>query len=364
MLLRKYLYALALLPALLAPLHGQAAPLYTVTALPTGFNSYDINNAGQIAGYVQTELGGGTYAALYSGGILTALGGFGGSAGFGRSLNDAGQVVGVASTASGEYHGFLYSGGSLVDLGVGANALSINGHGDVVGQLSTTGGYTGFLYRGGTLTQFGNLGTGDVAVAWDINDHGKIVGESNINPELHAPFHPFLYKNGKLTDLGTLADRENNSARVINNAGRIAGYSEADGGGLHAFIYEHGVMRDVGSFGGLNLDVSDINERGAFVGSASTWDGPTVGYISFGGELIDLNTLIDPASGWEITGASGINDLGQIVASACRDFECTSVRLDLVSAVPEPAMALMLLPGVLAVAGVRRRRMRGQRSAS
>jgi len=358
MLLRKYLYALALLPALLAPLHSQAAPLYTVTALPTGFNSWDINNLGQISGFVQSEPGAATYAALYAGGTITELGGFGGSSGFARALNDAGQMIGIASTASGAFRSFLYSGGSLTDLGDGVNAQNINARGDVVGQLNIGGGYTGFLYRGGSITQLGNLGTGDVGVAWDINDHGKIVGESNINPELHAPFHPFLYKNGKLTDLGTLADREINGARVINNAGRIAGYSEAEGGGQHAFISEHGAMRDVGSFGGLNLDVSDINERGAFVGSASTWEGPSVGYISFGGELIDLNTLIDPSSGWVIGGASGINDLGQIVASACRDFECSSVRLDLVSAVPEPAMALMLLPGVLAVAGVRRRRTR------
>ena len=173
------------MPALLAPLHGRAAPLYTVTALPTGFNSYDINNLGQISGYTQSEPGAATYAALYTGGGITQLGGF----------------------------------------GDGVNAQSLNARGDVVG-------------------------------------------------------------------------------------------------------------------------------------SASTWDGPAVGYISFGGQLIDLNTLIDPASGWKINGATGINDLGQIVASACRDVECTSVRLDLVSAVPEPGMALMLLPGVLAVMGVRRRRMR------
>jgi len=355
MLLRKYLCALALLPAMLLPLHGQAAPLYTVTALPAGFNTYDINNAGQIAGYIQTD-GSGTEAALFSGGVLTGLGGFGGSFSYARALNDAGQVVGIAATASGETHGFLYGGGVLTDLGVGVNAVNINARGDVVGQLNVAGGYTGFVYRGGTITQLGNLGTGNVGLAWDINDHGKIVGESVLGTELHAPFHPFLYKNGKLIDLGTLADRENNAARAINNAGRIAGYSEAEGGGLHAFVYENGVMTDVGSFGGLNLDVSDINERGAFVGSASTWEGPSVGYISFGGQLIDLNTLIDPASGWVIDGATGINDLGQIVASACRDFECGSVRLDLVSAVPEPGMALMLLPGLLLVADARRRR--------
>lgn len=362
MLLRKILCTLALLPVL-AALPAGAAPLYTVTALPAGFSSYDINNLGQISGSMLPELGN-SYAALYTGGTVVALGGFGGAYSFARALNDAGQVTGIAYTPSGDFHGFLYDGGRLVDLGAGANAFGINARGEVVGQLGIAGGYTGFVYRGGGITQLGNLGTGNSGVAWDINDHGKIVGESALSPELHAPFHPFLYKNGRLTDLGTLADYENNSARVINNAGRIAGYSEAEGGGLHAFIYEHGVMTDVGSFGGLNLDVSDINERGAFVGSADTLDRPRVGYISFGGELIDLNTLIDPASGWVIEGATGINDLGQIVANACRNFECGSVRLDLVSAVPEPGMALMLLPGVLAVAGVRRRRTRNRQRQS
>jgi len=357
MLLRKYLGALALLPALLAPLSSQAAPLYTVTALPSNFYTYDINNLGQIAGYVVLDEGG-TEAALYANGTVTNLGGFGGTSGYARSLNDAGQIVGVASTAAGGFRGFLYDSNGLQALELGLNPNSINARGDIVGQLSIPGGYTGFVHRNGITTPLGNLGTGDVGLAWDINDHGKIVGESNLSSELHAPFHPFLYKNGKLIDLGTLAGREINAARVINNAGRIAGYSEAEGGGQHAFIYENGVMTDVGSFGGLNLDVSDINELGAFVGSTSTFEGASVGFVYFGGQLIDLNTLIDPASGWSIESASGINDLGQITANACRNFECTAVRLDLVSAVPEPAAALMLLPGLLVVLARRRRTRR------
>ncbi len=55
--------------------------------------------------------------------------------------------------------------------------------------------------------------------------------------------------------------------------------------------------------------------------------------------MVDLNTLIDPASGWVITDANGINGAQQIAATACRGGaigECYAVRLDLVSAVPEP----------------------------
>jgi hypothetical protein len=41
---------LAILAALLAPLHCQAGATYTVTLLPAYFNPVDINNAGQMAG--------------------------------------------------------------------------------------------------------------------------------------------------------------------------------------------------------------------------------------------------------------------------------------------------------------------------
>ena len=51
MLLRKFLAAILLLPALWAPVAGHATPQYTVGFLPDiDFTPYGMNNAGQIAG--------------------------------------------------------------------------------------------------------------------------------------------------------------------------------------------------------------------------------------------------------------------------------------------------------------------------
>ena len=356
MLVNRMLAALAILPALLAPLAGQAEARYTVTRLPD-FIPTDINNSGQMSGYVAA---GGTtnHAVFYSGGTLIDLGTFGGDFSFGNAINDAGTVTGTAFSDAGGLHGFIYSNGSVVNLANGTNAFGINAHGDVVGQISTGDGtFSGFLYHDGDVTALDRLGTGTTGLAYDINDRGKIVGESNIDPELHSPFHPVLYRGNSIVDLGTLADYEFNTAQAINNAGQIAGASEAADGSIHAFLYQHGLLTDLGGFGGLFLDVGGINERGTFAGTSWT-SGNTIGYIGLNGALVDLNTLVDPALGWEITQAMGINDSGQIVGIGCRDDACGAVRLDLASAVPEPAGALLLLPGLVVVAGTRRRAMR------
>jgi hypothetical protein len=76
--------------------------------------------------------------------------------------------------------------------------------------------------------------------------------------------------------------------------------------------------------------------------------------------MVDLNALIDPASGWEIMSATDINDARQILATACRLGECTTVRMDLITAVPEPRAWGMLLAGMLLLGGLRRREARSE----
>lgn len=94
----------------------------------------------------------------------------------------------------------------------------------------------------------------------------------------------------------------------------------------------------------------DINKLGQVVGSSAvTFPDGVYEYHGFlydtAGGMVDLNTLIDPASGWLITDAEGINGAQQIAATACRGGpfgDCYAVRLDLVSAVPEPESWAML----------------------
>ena len=101
----------------------------------------------------------------------------------------------------------------------------------------------------------------------DISDYGKIVGASNSGARLTTSCHLVLFSHGTPRDLGALANLEDNCAEVINNAGRIAGYSNTNQG-MHAFIYEHGVLTDVGNFGAFPSmwAILPYKERGAGTG--------------------------------------------------------------------------------------------------
>jgi probable HAF family extracellular repeat protein len=350
MLSRKFLAALACIPALLVPLSSQANPLYDISVLPGGFIGNDINNAGQMAGQFWTPTG--FTSALYSDGIVTSLAIPGDTLSVALAINSAGVVTGYFNNMSSEVHAFTYSHGNVVDIGTDKFGLAINDRGDVAGQIIRPG-QTGFLYGGGTVTALGNLETGGRGSALDINNAGQIVGESTLMPAVYAPTHPFLYAQGTLLDLGTLFDGARNGAQAINDAGQIAGYGEAPDGTMHAFLYEHGVMRDAGTFGTTLIDVTAINESGMFVGDSAR-DGAShrFGFVYLDGAMIELSTLVDPVQGWRIDQALGINDLGQITVVGCRDDSgyCNGLRLDPTHAIPEPAGVLLLLPGLLALA--------------
>ena len=98
--------------------------------------------------------------------------------------------------------------------------------------------------------------------------------------------------------------------------------------------------------GGANSFAYGINNASQVVG----WFGNFAserGFLFEHGSFYDLNTLIDPASGWVIAEANAINDLGQIAGTACRDGQCYAVRLDLAPVdVPEPGMWMLMATGL------------------
>jgi probable HAF family extracellular repeat protein len=74
---------------------------------------------------------------------MTNLGTLGGSESSANAINAGGQVVGQATTTSGDSHAFLYSGGSMTDIGTLGGSQSyangINANGQIVGQATTAG---------------------------------------------------------------------------------------------------------------------------------------------------------------------------------------------------------------------------------
>ena len=110
---------------------------------------------------------------------LTDLGDLGGALTMGRDINDAGQVVGWAQTASGDYHPFLWEEGVMTDLstytGSFGAAVAINEAGVILLKASDVNGERNLLLDHGVLTDLGNFGS-SYAEANDLNIRGQIVG--------------------------------------------------------------------------------------------------------------------------------------------------------------------------------------------
>ena len=234
---------------------------------------------------------------------------------FGLGVNNLGQATGRSESYNG-WRTFLYSNGvmqNLGDMGLGADSAfhgqAINEQAHIVGwatDYSPMSPSAAYIYRGPDDYEFLGSLDGDTTMAEDINDFDQVVGRSLVGMEMQA----FLWENGVMTDLGTLGG-QNSYATAINNAGQIVGYSDSNPieGVEHrqAFIREDGVMRCLVPDGGYSA-AHDINESGVVVGQAVL----STSYAAFRwSEEEGMVELPGKPNGWH--SAEAVNNLGQVV---------------------------------------------------
>ena len=327
--------------------------------LPGGYSSYTnwINSREQIVGQSQNGLIDPLtdipefVAAVWQDGKAIDLGTFGGGFSLATANNNRQQVVGCAFNDT--LDSFSPTG-VFYGIGIGPQQLRA------------------FRWQDKQLRDLGTLGGPDACAVW-INDSGEIVGasfmNSIVNPASGLPtLAPFLWENGRMLDLGTLGGSVG-LALMNNNRDQVIGQSslaENPGAcftgepGCHAFLWDRGTLRDLGTLGGTFSIPNWINDAGEVVGVANTagdqqqhatlwksgettdlgtlpddcdsrafalnskreivgWsvscDGTSTRAVVWekGGPALDLNALVNPASGLQLTEPEFISDAGKIV---------------------------------------------------
>ena len=273
-------------------------------------------------------------------GKLTDLGTLpGGHNSFTDGINDFGEISGLSEngvidplTGAVETKGVLWKHNVGIDLGtLGGNqsfATALNNHHQVIGwalngipsDISVWGPLgtqqRAILWQNGVMQDIGDLG-GTSSASYLINDYGLISGISFVDTKPDPStgtfaIHPFLYENGVMSDMGTLGGTFAEPISM-NDLGDIAGDSFLKGDEIvRGFLWSDGKMHDLGTLGGDFSTAYSVNDQREAVGWAFTENNEKFRAVRWkNGEVLDLGT----PNGAPCAAAFHINGRGQIVGS-------------------------------------------------
>jgi probable HAF family extracellular repeat protein len=235
-------------------------------------------------------------------------------------------------------HTAKWQSGALVDLGslpgntsscpdwMSQNGLVVGpSENGVIDPLTGWPAIEAVLWRNGQLINLGTLG-GNESFPISVNNRGQVAGAaSNAVPDTFGPlFFPlsgtqtraFLWQNGVMQDLGTLGGPDA-FAVIVNDRGQVLGLSltSADSLAQDGFLWQNGTMQDIpDALGGTVVNPFYLNNQGQVVGNAYLpgdqfqtrhpflWDG---------GLFTDLGTL-----GGDGGDALWVNEVGEVVGTA------------------------------------------------
>ncbi len=307
---------------------------WRVLALGEGYSdAFSLSDSGQVAGVAGGKSGQGR-AFLYDSraGHYSDLGTFGRSRSVARGVNDAGQVALAAFNRANRPRGWVVGATKAALDGLPgfpyAQPLGLSDAGVVVGSARKSAvpgdavGARAFAAQGTRMRDLGTLG-GPYSHAFAVNLRGQIVGKADLAPRpkwvssaLGLPSvatHAFLWEAGKMRDLGTLGG-DTSRAHAISESGVVVGQAQTASGESHAFVWESDELRDLGTLpGGSESAAHGIDASGRVVGSALDASGTRRAVVWEQGIIRDLNSTLAPGSGWHLEVVRAVNGRGQLV---------------------------------------------------
>ncbi len=298
--------------------------------------TYTIQNLGTISGIVPHVTGinaSGAVSGWYvnaSGGIRAVrytdetgwepLHGLESVTSFAFGINDRGDIVGYVMLANNDIRAYRYTdaGGvefiAPLDGGTYTIGNGINNTGEIAGYGSTaTASGMAFRQSPGLLAQPIDTLGGSFSGACGINDNGQVAGIALTSTAIQHGFRTNL--DGTVAEIPGLAGPDSaNSACGIDSNGAVTGHAEAAGGAQHAFLYTGSSIMDLDTFGSSSSEGLAISS-GVVVGDYTVGDTSATHAFRYSATTgsVDLNTLLQPGSGWVLSTATGVNSKGAII---------------------------------------------------
>jgi probable HAF family extracellular repeat protein len=162
------------------------------------------------------------------------------------------------------------------------------------------------------IIDLGSLGGGS-SVAKAINNHGQVVGSADTRQGYR---HAYVWEAGTMRDLGTLPGYSISEANDINDVADIVGFSTNSGlpgSQTSSFLWREGAMIDLGHLGDTVRETfaNAINDACTIVGSSRVSLTTQHAFLWSNGALTDLGTL-----GGNHSTAWDLNELGEVVGGS------------------------------------------------